>query len=99
MESCTRSICNSRIEEESAIEKPTLLLGDGIDWRTAVDYSFIKLVVSSCEHIVEDIQFLHNEKAPYQSMGSAVTPYGDSKPSGRIVQALRQLVIAWGWML
>jgi UDP-N-acetylglucosamine 2-epimerase (non-hydrolysing) len=77
-------------EEAPALGKPVLVLRDETERPEAVDQGVVKLVGSNYEHIVEETQRLLDDQSAYHAMARGVSPYGDGKASGRIVQVLRQ---------
>jgi len=77
-------------EEAPALGKPVLVLRDETERPEAVEHGVVKLVGSSYERIVQEVQQLFDDEAIYQSMARGVSPYGDGKASGRIVQVLQQ---------
>lgn len=77
-------------EEAPALGKPVLVLRDETERPEAVEQGVVKLVGSNYERIVEETQRLLDDESAYLTMARGVSPYGDGKASGRIVQALRQ---------
>lgn len=77
-------------EEAPALGKPVLVLRDETERPEAVEQGVVKLVGSNYERIVEEAQRLLDDESAYRAMARGVSPYGDGKASGRIVQALRQ---------
>lgn len=77
-------------EEAPALGKPVLVLRDETERPEAVEQGVVKLVGSNYERIVEKAQRLLDDESAYSAMARGVSPYGDGKAAGRIVQALRQ---------
>lgn len=77
-------------EEAPALGKPVLVLRDETERPEAVEQGVVKLVGSNYDRIVEEAQRLLDDESSYRAMARGVSPYGDGKASGRIVQALRQ---------
>jgi UDP-N-acetylglucosamine 2-epimerase (non-hydrolysing) len=77
-------------EEAPALGKPVLVLRDETERPEAVEHGVVKLVGPNHERIVEEAQRLLENESAYRAMARGISPYGDGKASGRIVQALRQ---------
>ena len=75
-------------EEAPALGKPVLVLRDETERPEAVDEGVVKLVGPRQEAIVREAQQLLDDPAAYRAMARGVSPYGDGKASGRIVQVL-----------
>jgi UDP-N-acetylglucosamine 2-epimerase (non-hydrolysing) len=76
-------------EEAPALGKPVLVLRDETERPEAVEMGVVKLVGSDHEHIVSETQRLLDDETAYRRMAKGVSPYGDGKAAGRIVQVLR----------
>jgi UDP-N-acetylglucosamine 2-epimerase (non-hydrolysing) len=77
-------------EEAPALGKPVLVLRDETERPEAVEMGVVKLVGSNSNRIVEEAQVLLDNVSAYQSMARGVSPYGDGKGAGRIVQKLKE---------
>lgn len=77
-------------EEAPALGKPVLVLRDETERPEAVDMGVVKLVGPNYERIVCEAQRLLDDDAVYRSMARGVSPYGDGKAAGRIVETLRR---------
>ena len=75
-------------EEAPGLGKPVLVMRDTTERPEALEAGTVKLVGTSCEAIVENLQALLDDNALYTSMAQAVNPYGDGKACGRIADAL-----------
>jgi UDP-N-acetylglucosamine 2-epimerase (non-hydrolysing) len=56
----------------------------------AVDLGVVKLVGADQTTIIEQAQRLLDDPQAYKSMARGISPYGDGKAAGRIVDVLRQ---------
>jgi UDP-N-acetylglucosamine 2-epimerase (non-hydrolysing) len=77
-------------EEAPALGKPVLVLRDETERPEAVEQGVVKLVGPNYERIVAEAQTLLDDEAAYRAMACGVSPYGDGKASGRIVDVLRR---------
>jgi len=75
-------------EEAPALGKPVLVLRDTTERPEAVATGTVKLIGTDRERVYAETQKLLVEKSEYQSMASAVNPYGDGQASARIVKAI-----------
>ena len=75
-------------EEAPGLGKPVLVMRDTTERPEALEAGTVKLVGTSREAIVENLQALLDDNALYTSMAQAVNPYGDGKACGRIADAL-----------
>lgn len=77
-------------EEAPAFGKPVLVLRDETERPEGVSAGTAKLVGTHKQTIMQEaLQLLQNSQA-YNRMAQAVSPYGDGKASGRIVDILKQ---------
>lgn len=76
-------------EEAPALGKPVLVLRDETERPEAVEEGVVKLVGPHYEAIVAEAQKLLDDSLAYAAMARGVSPYGDGKAAGRIVQTLR----------
>ena len=79
-------------EEAPALGKPVLVLREETERPEAVDAGVVELVGSSPERIVAGAQRLLDDEAAYRAMARHVSPYGDGRSAGRIVNVLREQV-------
>ncbi len=77
-------------EEAPALGKPVLVLRDETERPEAIEQGVVKLVGTNYERIVNEAQILLDDESAYRKMARGVSPYGDGKAAGRIVQVLRQ---------
>jgi UDP-N-acetylglucosamine 2-epimerase (non-hydrolysing) len=75
-------------EEAPALAKPVLVLRDETERPEAVDEGVVKLVGPHFDAIVQNAQRLLDDPRAYAEMARGVSPYGDGKAAGRIVQRL-----------
>lgn len=75
-------------EEAPALGKPVLVLRDETERPEAVEMGVVRLVGPHEERIVTEAQRLLDDPAAYRSMARGVSPYGDGKAAGRIVEIL-----------
>lgn len=75
-------------EEAPALGKPVLVLRDETERPEAVEMGVVRLVGPHEERIVTEPQRLLDDPAAYRSMARGVSPYGDGKAAGRIVEIL-----------
>lgn len=77
-------------EEAPALGKPVLVLRHETERPEAVDEGVVKLVGTDFDAIVSETQRLLDDKSAYSKMARGVSPYGDGKAAGRIVNVLRE---------
>ncbi|PUE09143.1 UDP-N-acetylglucosamine 2-epimerase (non-hydrolyzing) [Limnohabitans sp. T6-5] len=77
-------------EEAPALGKPVLVLREETERPEAVEEGVVKLVGSNYERIVQEAQKLLDNEDAYRAMAHGVSPYGDGKAAGRIVETLRE---------
>ncbi len=75
-------------EEAPGLGKPVLVMRDTTERPEALDAGTVKLVGTSREAIVTNLQTLLDDEAVYTAMSQAVNPYGDGKACRRIADAL-----------
>lgn len=80
-------------EEAPALGKPVLVLRDETERPEAVEQGVVKLVGSNYEKIVGEAQRLLDDISSYRAMARGMSPYGDGKASGRIINFLKQQLI------
>jgi UDP-N-acetylglucosamine 2-epimerase (non-hydrolysing) len=76
-------------EEAPALARPVLVLRRETERPEAIAAGVARLVGTEFEHIVMHARELLADRAAYQAMARAVSPYGDGRASERIVQAIR----------
>ncbi len=76
-------------EEAPALGKPVLVLREETERPEAVDMGVVKLVGADSERIVQAAQLLLDDVEAYRAMARGVSPYGDGRAAGRIVDVLR----------
>jgi len=76
-------------EEAPALGKPVLVLRDETERPEAVELGVVKLVGANFDRIVKEAQLLLGDSVAYQSMARGISPYGDGKGAGRIVNVLK----------
>jgi UDP-N-acetylglucosamine 2-epimerase (non-hydrolysing) len=72
-------------EEATYLGKPVLVLRDVTERPEAVKAGTVKLVGTNYNSIIENTEELLYNKEFYNSMSSAINPYGDGQVSVRIV--------------
>lgn len=75
-------------EEAPALGKPVLVLRHETERPEAVSEGVVKLVGAEYERILEEAQLLLDDREAYRAMARGVSPYGDGKAAGRIVEVL-----------
>lgn len=76
-------------EEAPALGKPVLVLRNTTERPDALAYNCVKLVGHDKQLIIDTAQKLIDDQSFYQSMSNTVSPYGDGKASGRIVDIIK----------
>ena len=75
-------------EEAPHLGKPVLVLRDVTERPEAVEYGTVKLVGTDVDKIVNEANYLINNKEEYSKMSQAVNPYGDGLASKRIADII-----------
>ncbi|EOW8142702.1 MULTISPECIES: UDP-N-acetylglucosamine 2-epimerase (non-hydrolyzing) [Vibrio] len=75
-------------EEAPALGKPVLVMRDTTERPEAVTAGTVKLVGTSIDSIVNNIELLISNKEEYKRMSFAHNPYGDGNACNRIVSLL-----------
>jgi UDP-N-acetylglucosamine 2-epimerase (non-hydrolysing) len=75
-------------EEAPALGVPVLVMRTSTERPEAVEAGTVRIVGTSRAGIVAHASELLASKAAYQSMSTAINPYGDGRAAGRIAQAL-----------
>jgi UDP-N-acetylglucosamine 2-epimerase len=81
-------------EEAPSLGKPVLVLRDTTERPEGVAAGTAKLVGTSQRRIVEEAERLLHDRAAYQAMARAHSPYGDGRASERIALVLRGALVA-----
>ncbi len=77
-------------EEAPSIGKPVLVMRDVTERPEALDAGTVKLVGSSKQDIISNVDLLLNDNELYTKMSRAHNPYGDGKACDRIVDYIRE---------
>lgn len=72
-------------EEAPALAKPVLVLRETTERPEAVEEGVVKLVGTDPDLILSEVTRLMTDPSYYRSIARGVSPYGDGKASGRIV--------------
>lgn len=75
-------------EEAPSLGKPVLVMREVTERPEAITAGTARLVGTSCENIVGQVQRLLDDPAAYAAMANAVNPYGDGLASARIADHL-----------
>jgi UDP-N-acetylglucosamine 2-epimerase (non-hydrolysing) len=75
-------------EEAPSLGKPVLVLREETERPEAVMANTVKVVGTSTDNIVNEVEKLLSDGDEYKKMSQAVNPYGDGNASKRIVSAL-----------
>ena len=76
-------------EEAPGLGKPVLVMRDTTEHPEALEAGTVKLVGTDYDKIVNEVSFLLDDQAHYDTMSKAVNPYGDGLACGRIVNTLK----------
>ncbi|UNK47354.1 non-hydrolyzing UDP-N-acetylglucosamine 2-epimerase [Arthrobacter sulfonylureivorans] len=79
-------------EEAPSLGKPVLVMRDNTERPEAVHAGTVMLIGTHEDRIVKEVDRLLNEDEHYESMATAVNPYGDGRAAERTVAAIEQLV-------
>jgi UDP-N-acetylglucosamine 2-epimerase (non-hydrolysing) len=77
-------------EEAPALGKPVLLMRDTTERPEAIHSGAIKLIGTSEDKIVTEVQQLFQDKSAYHRMSCTQHLYGDGKASQRIVNKITE---------
>jgi UDP-N-acetylglucosamine 2-epimerase len=77
-------------EEAPTLGKPVLVMRDTTERPEGVTAGTARLVGTSRERIVQEVERLLQDREAYLAMSRAHNPYGDGRASGRIVATLRR---------
>ena len=75
-------------EEAPSIGKPVLVMRETTERPEAVSAGTVKLVGTSSNSIIENVDILMNDEQAYGAMASARNPYGDGNASKKIIEKL-----------
>lgn len=78
-------------EEAPSLGKPVLVMRENTERPDAVHAGTVKLVGTRRDNIVRETSQLLTDDEAYESMASAVNPYGDGKASERAIAAVAEL--------
>lgn len=81
-------------EEAPGLGKPVLVMRDTTERPEGVDAGTVKLVGANANNIVREVSRLIEDRQAYQTMAEAVNPYGDGHAAPRIVDAMRDYLLA-----
>ena len=75
-------------EEAPSLGKPVLVMRDKTERPEAVEAGTVKLVGTSKENIIKEVQILLSNTDEYQKMSKAHNPYGNGNSSEKILKEL-----------
>jgi len=78
-------------EEAPSLGKPVLVMREVTERIEGIEAGTAKLVGTTKEKIVKEVEVLLNDKNEYNKMVNTVNPYGDGKASYRIVKIIKKL--------
>jgi UDP-N-acetylglucosamine 2-epimerase (non-hydrolysing) len=78
-------------EEAPSIGKPVLVMRENTERPEAVEAGTVKLVGSTRDKIVKEVEILLTQPDIYMKMSKAYNPYGDGKTSSRIKDKLEEI--------
>jgi len=81
-------------EEAPALGKPVLVLRDITERPEAVAAGVVKVIGTETDVIIAETEQLLTDRQAYERMSRGTSPYGDGHAAERIVQALRQELVA-----
>lgn len=79
-------------EEAPSLGKPVLVMRENTERPEAVDAGAVRLIGTKEEAIVSEVTLLLQDPAQYQSMTTAINPYGDGHAAARVVAAVAELL-------
>ena len=79
-------------EEAPGLGKPVLVMRDTTERPEALDAGTVKLVGTNYDMIVTEVSYLLDDEKAYNSMSTAVNPYGDGLSCHRIVNAISHIL-------
>ena len=77
-------------EEAPALGKPVLVLREDTERPEAVEQGVVKLIGTTYERIIREIQHLLDNEPAWRAMARGVSPYGDGRSAMRTVKILRE---------
>ena len=78
-------------EEAPSLGKPVLVMRDVTERPEGVESGTVELVGSNCQHIIQGVSRLLDNKKHYQKISRSHNPYGDGLACKRIVDVLRKI--------
>ena len=78
-------------EEAPYLGKPVLVMRDTTERPEAVEAGFVKLVGSSVEDIVKEVQVLLDDSSEYQRMSKSHNLYGDGNACKKIITFIKDI--------
>ncbi|WP_024476140.1 non-hydrolyzing UDP-N-acetylglucosamine 2-epimerase [Arthrobacter sp. CAL618] len=78
-------------EEAPSLGKPVLVMRENTERPEAVDAGTVSLIGTDEDRIVSEVDNLLNDKASFNSMASAINPYGDGQAAPRSVAAIEKM--------
>lgn len=79
-------------EEAPSFGKPVLVLRENTERPEAVDAGTVKLIGTTTERIVAEVEELLDDSDAYTAMSTAVNPYGDGLAAERSTAAIAELL-------
>ncbi|WP_121866691.1 non-hydrolyzing UDP-N-acetylglucosamine 2-epimerase [Glutamicibacter nicotianae] len=79
-------------EEAPSLGKPVLVMRSNTERPEGIVAGSVKLVGTDTEDIVREMLYLLEDQAAYDSMATAVNPYGDGNASFRSIEAIKELL-------
>lgn len=79
-------------EEAPSLGKPVLVMRENTERPEALAAGTVKLIGTHEERIVTEVSALLDDPAHYETMSTAVNPYGDGKAAARTVAAIAELL-------
>lgn len=76
-------------EEAPSLGKPVLVMRDTTERPEAVDAGTVKLVGIDKRMIIDNVSTLLTDEKIYNTMATAINPYGDGKACERIIEAIK----------
>ncbi|WP_276568909.1 UDP-N-acetylglucosamine 2-epimerase (non-hydrolyzing) [Arthrobacter sp. 260] len=78
-------------EEAPSLGKPVLVMRENTERPEAVDAGTVSLIGTDEDRIVFEVDNLLNDKDSFNSMASAINPYGDGQAADRSVAAIEKM--------
>ena len=80
-------------EEAPSLGKPVLVMRDTTERPEAVEAGTVRLVGSSRDNIVKEVQKLLNDSGEHKRMSKAHNPYGEGNASKNILKIVRDILL------